>query len=288
MTQRPQFLMTDPGHFDVSYVINPWMRPDAWATHRKAEAIAASAALRRALEAAGGEVEMIPAEPGLPDLVFPANAAVVLDGKALMARFRCPERQGEQGPFRAAFERLKARGAIREIVDLPRGVDHEGAGDGLWDETRGLFWVGHGQRSHRQAADAIAATFGQPVIPLELATPQFYHLDTCFRPLSGGEVLYYPPAFTDEALAAIEAQVKPADRIVASEEDAAAFCVNAVCLGRTIVMARAPARLRERLEARGYRLVEIDLDPFILSGGAAFCMTLRLDLASQPIPALQA
>lgn len=288
MTQRPQFLMTDPGHFDVSYVINPWMRPDAWAAHRKAEAIAASAALRRALEAAGGEVETIPAEPGLPDLVFPANAAVVLDGKALMARFRCPERQGEQGPFRAAFERLKARGAIREIVDLPPGVDHEGAGDGLWDETRGLFWVGHGQRSHRQAADVIAATFGQRVVPLELATPQFYHLDTCFRPLSGGEVLYYPPAFTDEALAAIEARVKPADRIVASEEDAAAFCVNAVCLGRTVVMARAPARLRQRLEARGYRLVEIDLDPFILSGGAAFCMTLRLDLASQPIPALQA
>lgn len=288
MTQRPQFLMTDPGHFDVSYVINPWMRPDAWAAHRKAEAIAASAALRRALEAAGGEVEMVPAEPGLPDLVFPANAAVVLDGKALMARFRCPERQGEQAPFRAAFERLKARGAIREIVDLPPGVDHEGAGDGLWDETRGLFWVGHGQRSHRRAADVIAATFGQTVVPLELATPQFYHLDTCFRPLSGGEVLYYPPAFTDEALAAIEARVKPADRIVASEEDAAAFCVNAVCIGRTVVMARAPVRLRQRLEARGYRLVEIDLDPFILSGGAAFCMTLRLDLASQPVPALQA
>jgi N-dimethylarginine dimethylaminohydrolase len=288
MTQRPQFLMTDPGHFDVSYVINPWMRPDAWASHRKAEAVAASAALRRAIEAAGGAVTMIPAVAGLPDLVFPANAAVVLDGKALLARFRCPERQGEQAPFRAAFERLKTQGVITEIIELPEGVDHEGAGDGLWDETRRLFWTGHGQRSHREAGDAIVAAFGQQVVALELATPQFYHLDTCFRPLSGGAVLYYPPAFTPEALAAIEAHVAPADRIIATEEDAAAFCVNAVCIGRTIVVARAPARLRQRLEARGFTLVEVDLDPFILSGGAAFCMTLRLDLTSQPALALQA
>jgi N-dimethylarginine dimethylaminohydrolase len=288
MTQRPQFLMTDPGHFDVSYVINPWMRPDAWASHRKAEAIAASAALRRAIEAAGGEVTMIPAVAGLPDLVFPANAAVVLDGKALLARFRCPERQGEQAPFRAAFERLKAKGLIDEIFELPEGVDHEGAGDGLWDETRRLFWTGHGQRSHREAGDAIVAAFGQQVVALELATPQFYHLDTCFRPLTGGAVLYYPPAFTAEALAAIEAHVDPADRIIATEDDAAAFCVNAVCIGRTIAMARAPARLRQRLEARGFILIEVDLDPFILSGGAAFCMTLRLDLTSQPALALQA
>jgi N-dimethylarginine dimethylaminohydrolase len=288
MTHRPQFLMTDPGHFDVSYVINPWMRPTAWASHRKAEAAAASAALRRAIEAAGGEVTMIPAVAGLPDLVFPANAAVVLDGKALLARFRCPERQGEQTPFRAAFERLMAQGLISEIIELPEGVDHEGAGDGLWDETRRLFWTGHGQRSHREAGDAIVAAFGQQVVALELATPQFYHLDTCFRPLTGGAVLYYPPAFTPQALAAIEAHVAPADRIIATEEDAAAFCVNAVCIGRSIIMARAPARLRQRLEARGFALVEVDLDPFILSGGAAFCMTLRLDLTSQPALALQA
>ncbi len=288
MTQRPRFLMTDPGHFDVSYVINPWMRPDAWASHRKAEAIAASAALRQAIETAGGEVTMIPAVEGLPDLVFPANAAVVLDGKALLARFRCPERQGEEAPFRAAFERLKAKGLIDEIIELPDGVDHEGAGDCLWDETRRLFWTGHGQRSHREAGDAIIAAFGQQVVALELATPQFYHLDTCFRPLTGGAVLYYPPAFTSAALAAIEAHVAPADRIVATEEDAAAFCVNAVCIGRVIVMARAPAHLRQRLEARGFSLVEVALDPFILSGGAAFCMTLRLDLTSQPALALQA
>jgi len=277
----PQFLMTDPGHFDVSYQINPWMRPDAWADHRRDEARAASKALRRAIESAGGQVEMVPAEPGLPDLVFPANAATVLDGKALMARFHHPERQGEEAPFRAAFERLRDRGVVHEIIDLPEGVVHEGAGDALWDDARGLFWTGHGQRSHPEAAEAVAAAFGREVVPLELATPQFYHLDTCFRPLSGGEILYYPPAFTSRSLAAIEARTSPSHRLVADEADAAALCVNAVCLERTIIMARAPDGLRRRLAGRGYKVVEIDLAPFILSGGAAFCMTLRLDHVSR-------
>jgi len=70
--------------------------------------------------------------------------------------------------------------------------------------------------------------------------------------------------------------------IEASDADAAGLCVNAVCLGETIVMARAPQALRRRLEGRGYRVVEVDLAPFILSGGAAFCMTLRLDHIAQP------
>ena len=287
MVQRPQFLMTDPSAFDVSYVINPWMRPDAWAGHHKAEALAGSSRLRQAIESAGGHVTMIPAQAGLPDLVFPANAAVVLDGKALLARFHCPERQGEEAPFRAAFERLEDRGFISEIVEFPAGMTHEGAGDGLWDETRQLFWTGYGQRSVEAAGVVIAKTFAKTVVALELATPQFYHLDTCFRPLSGGEVLYYPPAFSAAALAKIEAKVATADRIIATDEDAAAFCVNAVNIDRTIIMARAPTRLKARLEARGYRLAEVDLDPFILSGGAAFCMTLRLDLQSQPALALE-
>ena len=57
---------------------------------------------------------------------------------------------------------------------------------------------------------------------------------------------------------------------------------NAVCVGETVVMAKAPAALRRALEARGYRVAEVDLAPFILSGGAAFCLTLRLDHASTP------
>jgi N-dimethylarginine dimethylaminohydrolase len=282
------FLMTDPSCFDVCYRINPWMQPAAWTADGLTAAMAASAQLKAALQAAGATVETVGAVRGLPDLVFPANAAVVLDGQVLLARFRHPERQGEEAVFRSAFAKLKTRGLVREIVELPDDVFHEGAGDCIWDAGRRLFWAGHGPRSSRAALSVVARTFGQEVVPLELASDRFYHLDTCFCPLVGGEVLYYPPAFTAQALAAIRARVPEALRIEAADQEAAAFCVNAVNIGRTIIMARPPASLRTTLQARGYHLVEIDLDPFILSGGAAYCMTLRLDRMSEPAAAILA
>jgi len=291
MDRRPHFLMTEPKGFEVCYQINPWMKPDAWRSDPdacRAEAQAAFAALKAAVLAAGGEVETLDGVAGLPDLVFPANAAVVLDGKVLLARFRHPERQGEEPVFRAAFEQLKARGLVREIVELPEGLFHEGAGDCVWDATRGHFWGGFGPRSSYGALDVIRRTFDRDVVPLELASDRFYHLDTCFCPLSGGEVLYHPEAFTPAALARIRARVAPARRIEASAVEAAAFCVNAVNLDRKVIMARAPDSLRKTLAQRGYDLVEVDLDPFILSGGAAYCMTLRLDRTSAAASALAA
>jgi N-dimethylarginine dimethylaminohydrolase len=280
MSQKPVILVVDPAHFDVSYVINPWMNPTAWAADPAAHRAAARAsfdALCAALRQAGAEVRVIPGVPGQPDMVFPANAAVVLGGRAIAARFACAERRGEEEPYLQALRSDVAADLLHDVAIFPEGCFQEGAGDAIWDATRGLFWAGHGQRSVRAAIGELERFFARPVVPLELATPQFYHLDTCFCPLSGGEVLFYPPAFTAESLAAIHARVAPEQRLEASAEDAAAFCVNAVCIDRTVVMARAPSHVRGLLAARGYHVLDIDLDPFILSGGGAYCMTLRLD-----------
>jgi len=284
MPQAPSILLVDPAHFEVSYVINPWMKPGAWAAdpegHRH-EARASFDALRAALVHAGAEVSVIAGVAGQPDMVFPANAAVVLDGRAMVARFACPERQGEERPYYEALEWYREQNLLREVVMFPEGCFQEGAGDAIWDAGRFLFWAGYGQRSVLAATTELASFFGQEIVPLELATDRFYHLDTCFCPLSGGEVLYYPPAFTPETLERIEARVAPSQRLVASEADAAAFCVNAVNIGRTVIMARAPDHVRAMLAGCGYEVVDVNLDPFILSGGGAYCMTLRLDRSSE-------
>ncbi len=272
--------MTDPEHFRVTYVINPWMQPGLWRQdepRRRREARASFESLRAALIEAGAEIEVMPGSPGLPDMVFPANAAVVLDRRAVMARFRHPERQGEQVPFRAGFEALRERGLLDAVIDLPEGCLQEGAGDCIWDAGRGLFWAGHGPRSNQAGAAAVGERLSHEVVCLELVSERFYHLDTCFCPLSGGEILFYPPAFSPASLARLRAMVAEDQLLEATDEDAARFCVNAVCLGRDVVLAQAAPRLRAELEARGYRLHEVDLAPFILSGGGAFCMTLRLD-----------
>ena len=288
--RSPTFLVVDPAHFEVSYSINPWMQPGRWradpAGLRRA-ARAAFSGLTGALLGAGAAVEILPGVPDAPDLVFPANAGVVLDGRMTLARFRHPERQVEEPVFREAFEALKARGMIDEVIVLPDGCVQEGAGDFIWDGHRDQFWTGYGPRSNRRGLDAVAEVFGRLTVALELATEQFYHLDTCFCPLSGGDVLYYPPAFTAAGRRAIRDHVARDLLIEASDEDAARFCVNAVAFDRTVIMAEATDRLRGVLRERGYRLSEVDLAPFILSGGGAYCMTLRLDRASAPVLAFQ-
>src|SRR5262249_42977595 len=132
------------------YTINPWMRPQDWQPHETVLAAQARrqwAGLRRALLARGAEIDLVPAVERLPDLVFTANAAVVLDGKALLARFRHSERQPEEPHFRAMFHGLRARGLIGAVQELPEGMVLEGAGDCVFDRVRNLFWMGFGPRS---------------------------------------------------------------------------------------------------------------------------------------------
>ena len=281
--EAPHILLVDPAWFDVHYTINPWMRPEVWRAEGKelsAQARAGFEALAACLGDLGCRVTIAPGEVGLPDMVFPANAAVVLDRRALLARFRHPERQGEEPAFAALFDRFVADGVIDEVGVLPAGCHQEGAGDSIWDAHRQQFWAGWGQRSTRAAADRIAAYFDQAVVPLELVTASAYHLDVCFAPLSGGEVLWYPPAFSNESRARIMAQVGADLLISATDEELAAFNVNAVNIGRDIVMSRCTPRLKALLGAHGYRVHEVDVSAFMLAGGGAFCMTLRLDRSS--------
>jgi N-dimethylarginine dimethylaminohydrolase len=212
----------------------------------------------------------------------------VLDRLALLARFRHFERRGEEEHFRERFRVLKEhRRIVDEVAQLPPNCFQEGAGDCIWDAVRGRFWAGYGQRSTRQAAAEISAFFGRETTALELVSPRFYHLDVCFCPLSGGEIFYYPPAFSPASLIAIRDVVAPEDLIEATDEDAARFNVNAINIGDRLVMANASPNLAARLAERGYRVSEVDLMPFIMSGGGAYCMTLRLDHQSANANALR-
>jgi N-dimethylarginine dimethylaminohydrolase len=280
-----RFLMCRPEHFAVSYSINPWMEPKRWAGDAGEHAAAERewAALHRQLIKLGAAIELVPPVAGLPDLVFTANAAVVLDGKALLARFRHPERQPEEAHFAAAFRALQARGLIDAVRRLPKGLVLEGAGDCVWDARRNLFWMGYGPRSDAGAARAVKDMFDQDVVALELADARFYHMDTALAPLPGGEVMYLPSAFTAAGLAAIRERVAREERIEIAIEDGRRLAANAVSLGSTLIMSGCGPRLRAQLAERGYEVAATPLSSFLRSGGSAFCLTLRLDRRSVPL-----
>lgn len=281
---RAHLMMSAPDFFDVSYRINPWMDPDRW--QQSAPQLAAEArrdwrALKAVYEQLGARVEVQPPARGLPDMVFTANAALVLDRKALLARFARAERRGEEAHDRAFFEALRARGVIDEIVTPPPGRFFEGAGDACWDPHRQLIWTGYGQRTSADMHYVISETFAVPAVPLELTDARFYHLDTCLCLLSGGEIVYYPPALSAAARGQLRELVGTDRLIEANDDDALHLAVNAVCLGADLVLCHASPALRAALAERGYRVHVVPLEPFNRSGGAAYCLTLRLDLHSR-------
>ena len=275
--------MCPPEHFAVTYAINPWMDPAQWS--HDARALAATAQnewerLRGALRDLGATIELVAPLPGLPDLVFTANSAVVLDRKALLARFRHRERQLEEPPYASAFDALRTRGLIDETFTLPAGIVLEGAGDCVWDKTRGLFWMGYGQRSDASARRAVEAIYGVETLALELVDPRFYHLDTALCPLPRGEIMYVPEAFSVAGRDVIASNVSSAQRIEVAPDDACRLAANCVALGDALVLSACGDFLRENLRARGYRVIETGLSAFRRSGGAAFCLTLRLDCST--------
>jgi N-dimethylarginine dimethylaminohydrolase len=122
----------------------------------------------------------------------------------------------------------------------------------------------------------VEQVLGIPTLSLELVDPHYYHLDTAFCLLSDGEILYHPAAFTGEGREQIHAL--GGDKLIeAPREDAANLGVNSVCIGRDVVMCYCSTALRERLQARGYRVHVVPLGSFNRSGGAAYCLTLKLN-----------
>ncbi len=263
------FLMCPPDHYGVDYVINPWMQGQLGRTDR---ALASQQwdVLRQVLSS-GARTVLVEAKPGLPDMVFTANAGMVRGDVAVVSRFRSPERQGEEPFFRAWFEDNGF-----SIAPWPQEIFFEGAGDALFDRGQDLIWSGCGFRSDAAAASLLQTVFDCESISIRLIDPRFYHLDTCLCPLAGGWLLYYPPAFDAASLVEIERRVPNEKRIAVNEADALQFACNAVDLDGRVVMNNASQELQARLRAAGFTPVLTPLSEFLKAGGTAKCLTLRL------------
>jgi N-dimethylarginine dimethylaminohydrolase len=265
----PAFLMCPPTLYDVNYVINPWMEGNVKHSSRR-NATRQWERLHAAL-AGLARVELVRQQAGSPDMVFTANAGLVSRGVVALSRFLHPERQGEEPHFRKWFD--DSGFAVRE---LPRDVPFEGEGDALFEADNSRLWAGHGIRSRELSHAYLQETWGVEVISLRLIDPRFYHLDTCFCPLFGGYILYYPQAFDAASQAKIASRYASEKRIEVSVQDALRFACNAINVGTTILLNEVSAQLTCCLEGHGFSVIQVPLTEFLKAGGAAKCLVLRL------------
>ncbi|PSP26434.1 MAG: TIGR00300 family protein [Cyanobacteria bacterium SW_8_48_13] len=270
MTDSMRFLMCPPDHYEVDYVINPWMEGNIHKSSRD-RAVEQWQKLYYLLKDRA-IVDLVDPQPGWPDQVFTANAGLVLGDQVVLSRFLHKERQGEEPYFKRWFE---DNGYT--VYELPKELPFEGAGDALLDREGRWLWAGYGFRSELDSHAYIAQWLDIEVLSLRLIDERFYHLDTCFCPLSGGYLLYYPPAFDSYSNHLIEMRVPPEKRIALEQVDANNFSCNAVNIGSVVVMNQASDALTECLTEAGFEIVETPLTEFMKAGGAAKCLTLRVN-----------
>jgi len=268
-TCGPAFLMCSPEQYEVNYVINPWMEGNV-RTSSKREAGAQWEQLRSAISRFA-RVELVGPQPGSPDMVFTANAGLVRNGVVALSRFLHPERQGEEPHFGKWFG--DSGFAVRET---PGATPFEGEGDALfeWDGSR--LWAGYGVRTLQCTHRWLKDIWNVEVISLRLVDPRFYHLDTCFCPLFGGYVMYFPKAFDAESQARIQQRFPQDKRILVGDSDALRFACNAINVGRVIILNEVSVELSAQLEDLGFCVVQVPLTEFLKAGGAAKCLVLRL------------
>jgi N-dimethylarginine dimethylaminohydrolase len=260
-------LMCPPTYFEVAYEINEWMHIDNPVDVALAKQQWQS--VHDTYTELGYTVEIIEPVRGLPDMVFTANGALVIEGRVFSTNYGqyARERQPETPLFEAWF---KDHG-YKEIY-TPK---HESEGEGDILYARNTIFAGHGQRRSGKASHPeLAAFFSKEVVSMHLIDPRFYHLDTAMCPLDSETVMYYPGAFDEAGNKELEARFP--NRIIATEEDAAGFGLNAVSDGHNVVMSKAATDLIAQLEARGYNPIGKDMTEFRKSGGAVKCCTLEL------------
>ncbi len=268
MSSDIRILMCPPHHYDVDYVINPWMEGNIHKSSRD-RATEQWEGLYKVLKE-HAIVDLVEPQKGWPDMVFTANAGVVLGQVAVVSRFFHKERQGEEPYFKEWFQKQGYT-----VYELPKDLPFEGAGDALLDRQGNWLWAGYGFRSELDSHSYLAKWLDIEVVSLQLVDERFYHLDTCFCPLTGGYLLYYPPAFDFYSNRIIEMRVPAEKRIAIQEADAVKFACNAVNIGHTVVMNQVSNDLKQQLAKVGFQVIETPLSEFIKAGGAAKCLTLR-------------
>ena len=261
------YLMCEPTHYTVSYRINPWMDPQRVTDTDLA--VRQWRTLRDTYLDLGHTVETIDPIPGLPDMVYAANGATVVDGVVYSARFRYPERAAEGPAYQKWF-------ADRGFVTHTAEQVNEGEGDLL--VVGDLILAGTGFRSDRASHAELQELVGRPVISLELVDDRYYHLDTALAVLSSDpaspQVAYYPPAFSPGSRAVLE-RLFP-DAVIATDDDAAALGLNAVSDGLNVVVAPRATHLAGELRDRGYTPIPVDTSELLKGGGGAKCCTLEI------------
>lgn len=302
MTTSRLVLMGDPTYFSIRAGANPHTRT-AWGRRKNVDrnkAIAQWHIFARLLGNFGVRVLVVPADPVLTGLVYPANAgflfpldaALPASDKTFYLANLLPSRAGEQ----PVYERFLARCGFRTARLRSR---FEGEADFFPVGERYLFTYGHVETQRfrlrcgmppyervygfRSAISALPElqqiVTGTEIVSLELRDEAYYHGDTALCAFGPERrfLLVYLDALMPAAADRLQALLKD-ELILLSAVDAALYAANSFTLARDgkfylFMPAGVSETLQGQVRERGVEPVVIDVSEFLHKGGGAVkCM----------------
>lgn len=276
-------LMADPAYFDIIDVKNVHMEGQAGHLNKSLatqqwQALHA-AYLQLMEEGVVSSVEVIPGAPGCEDMVFCANQTFPWlneNGKheVWMSKMRHPSRQQEVPYFEAWFNEQGYQS--HHFYQTPM---FEGMGDTIPHPGRRLLYGGFGHRTDPSAYEELSEQLKVPVVALELVSEHFYHLDTCFVPLSETAVMLCKEAFSAEGFDMLK-QCFETIYEIPLQEAVDTFALNAHVIHnpnngkKAAIVQKGSVHAKQAMEACGYKVIELETGEFMKSGGSVFCMKM--------------
>jgi len=211
----------------------------------------------RALECAGCDVLVLPAEVELPDSVFVEDVAIVLDELAVLTRPGAMSRRAEVATVADPLRRYRPLQAI----EAPATLD---GGDVL--RIGRTLYVGQSVRSNPDGLGQLRnrlAPFGYVVEGVP--TRDCLHLKSAVTALSDDSVVLQPAWVDREYFAAFHIiEVDPAE----------AHAANVLRIGDELIMPTSFPRTRQRLLDAGFQVTTVDVSELQKAEGAVTCCSL--------------
>jgi N-dimethylarginine dimethylaminohydrolase len=256
-----KILMCRPTNFQVSYVINPWMKPGSVNSQN---ALSQWQELKKALNSQNIEVETIIQDTTLPDMVFAADQAIIKNNNLVLSNFHYKERRGEKKHYQGWFEQQGFN-----IKQLPKNYYFEGSGECIWFGQ--TLFVGTGFRNSPHVCRFLGKYLEVEAICLELVNPRYYHLDTCLFVLNETTAFYYPQAFSLKSKRLLKKMIP--NLISFTEEEVNNFAANSLATDHHVVVQTGNASFTRQIKDLGYTPVEVNVSEFMKSGGGIHCLT---------------
>ncbi len=213
------------------------------------------AAYQAALEACGVRVEVIAADEACPDCCFVEDAAVVVDGVALVARSGAPSRRAEAPAVALVL------GRDHELVQMTAPATLDG-GDCM--RVGDTIYVGRSARTNADGIACLARAFPRiRVVTVELPAGVL-HLKCVCSPLGGDRI----------ALAEASIPAATFDASIVWVPDAERYASNVVATGSHAVIAEGHPRTHEALERAGFTVHPVPVSEVRKADGSLTCQSI--------------